>query len=133
MTIDAACAHPPSPELRRAVQQFNQGDYYACHETLENLWIAESRPVRRLYQGILQIGIALHHLQRGNEAGALSLLKRGPSLLRPFSPVCQDLDVAALIEDAHRAEGILQSGGLRRAQQLGRGFFPRIRWVGEMG
>jgi len=31
---------------------------------LELLWRAERRDVRRLYQGILQIGVAFHHLRR---------------------------------------------------------------------
>ena len=59
----ADCHEPAPPVLLDGLEQFNAGDYWECHETLETLWIAEPRPVRDLYQGILQIGVAFHHLR----------------------------------------------------------------------
>ena len=53
---------PPPALLLKAVGQFNEGQYWECHETLEELWRAEPRPLRDLYQGILQVGVAFHHL-----------------------------------------------------------------------
>src|SRR5262249_20822635 len=47
----------PPAELVRAVEQFNRGEFFECHETLEALWMAEAEPLRRLYQGILQVGV----------------------------------------------------------------------------
>ncbi|MDE3156980.1 MAG: DUF309 domain-containing protein [Acidobacteriota bacterium] len=94
---------PAPPLLLDAIAQFNRGEYFEQHETLEALWRAEPREVRRLYQGILQIGVAFHHLRRGNRAGAVRLLARGLHGIEPFAPVCQQVDVAALAADAHRA------------------------------
>ena len=111
------------------MEQFNAGDYYGCHETLEDLWVAENRPVRRLYQGILQVGVAFHHLQQGNERGALSLLKRGPALLRPFAPACLGLDIAGLIEGARRVEETIERFGGEKTRELGPELFPRIRRI----
>ena len=69
--------HEPAPRLLlRGIEQFNRGDYFEQHETLEELWNAESRKVRRLYQGILQIGVAMHHVKRGNHHGAVYMLTR---------------------------------------------------------
>jgi len=85
------------PELLTAIRQFNAGEYYACHETLEELWISERGVVRRMYQGILQIGVGLYHLQRGNEAGARNLLRRGSDQVRAFAPECCGLDLTALV------------------------------------
>lgn len=84
---------PPPPALRRGVEQFNAGEYWECHETLEHLWNAESRPVRDLYQGILQVGVALHHLRQGNYAGAIKMFRRGLPRLRDLPPVCQGVPV----------------------------------------
>ncbi len=61
---------PPPPALLAGIEQFNAGEYWECHETLETLWRAEPRPVRDLYQGILQIGVAFHHLRNDNIPGA---------------------------------------------------------------
>jgi len=91
---------PPSLTLRAAVRQFNDGDYFLCHETLEDLWIGEERPIRNVYQGILQIGIGLLHLQRGNKPGARTLLEQGMQRLQPFLPTCFKLDLASLCEEA---------------------------------
>jgi uncharacterized protein len=126
-TFDCKC--PPSPALVAGVCQFNDGEYFACHETLEELWLAEKGLLRGLYQGILQVGVGLYHLQRGNERGALILLARGTELLRPFTPCCLGIDVAALVGDAEEVLQTLQAFGLQRTQVLAPGLFPRIRLV----
>jgi predicted metal-dependent hydrolase len=94
------CDESPPPLLREGIAQFNRGEYFEQHETLERLWRAEPREVRRLYQGILQIGVAFHHLRRGNFHGTVYMLTRGARYLTPFSPRCQGIDVELLLIDA---------------------------------
>ena len=62
----SVCDEPSPPQLLEGIAQFNRGEYFEQHETLELLWRAEQREVRRLYQGILQIGVAFHHPRRRN-------------------------------------------------------------------
>ena len=81
-----SCEEPPPPELLEGIAQFNRGEYFEQHETLELLWRAERRDVRYLYQGILQIGVAFHHLRRLNHHGTVYMLTRGPRYLAPFAP-----------------------------------------------
>ena len=100
--------HPPYPDspdkpeatLQTAINTFNAGDYFASHEFLEALWMDETDPRRDLYKGILQIGIGLLHLQRGNIKGARRLLQGGCQLLEPFTPSCFGLDLNQLLNDA---------------------------------
>src|SRR6266851_319777 len=73
----SACQESPPPLLLAGIAQFNGGEYFEQHETLELLWRAERRDVRRLYQGILQIGVAFHHLRRANHHGTVYMLRRG--------------------------------------------------------
>jgi uncharacterized protein len=94
------CDESPPPLLREGIAQFNRGEYFEQHETLELLWRAEPREVRRLYQGILQIGVAFHHLRRRNYHGTVYMLTRGARYLTPFSPRCQGVDVEVLLIDA---------------------------------
>jgi len=70
---------------------------------LELLWRIEQRDVRRLYQGILQIGVAFHHLRRANYHGTVYMLRRGAEYLTPFAPRCRGVDVEALLVDAAAA------------------------------
>jgi predicted metal-dependent hydrolase len=90
---------PPPVELLRGVEQFNRGEYFECHKTLEDLWKTEPRPVRELYQGILQIGVALHHLRAERYRSAITLLERGSGYLQPFAPVHMRVNVAQLLAE----------------------------------
>src|SRR5450755_3067210 len=95
-----SCDEPPPPALLEGIAQFNRGEYFEQHETLELLWRAERRVVRYLYQGILQIGVAFHHLRKLNHHGTVYMLTRGSNYLRPLAPVCQRVDVQRLLDDA---------------------------------
>src|SRR5882724_2281502 len=74
-----SCDEPPPPQLLDGIAQFNRGEFFEQHETLELLWRAERRDVRYLYQGILQIGVAFHHLRRLNHHGTIYMLTRCPT------------------------------------------------------
>ncbi|TAF07560.1 MAG: DUF309 domain-containing protein [Nostocales cyanobacterium] len=71
-------------EFWQGVEQFNSGQFYACHDTLEALWIEATEPEKSLYQGILQIAVALYHLGNGNLRGAMILLGEGSNRLRRY-------------------------------------------------
>ena len=123
------CREPPPPPLRRGVAQFNAGEFFEQHETLEDLWREEARPVRRLYQGILQIGVALHHLRRGNHHGAVTMIARGTDHLRPFAPVCQGVDVADLIAAAARVRRAVDRLGPDRLDAFDWSLAPTVKWA----
>ena len=69
-------------EFWLGVEQFNAGQFYACHDILEALWIEATEPEKTLYQGILQIAVALYHLENSNLRGAMILLGEGTNRLR---------------------------------------------------
>jgi len=96
------CADRPPPEVLHGFEQFNRGEFFEQHETLEDAWIAESDPVRYLYQGILQVGVGLYHLRRGNLYGAGRMMAKGIALLQPFRPRCMGVDVDRFVADAAR-------------------------------
>lgn len=123
------CQEPAPPLLRTGIEQFNRGDYFEQHETLEELWNAEPREVRRLYQGILQIGVAMHHIRRGNHHGAVYMLTRGSEYLRPFTPTCQSVDVADLLAQAARLLELLEQLGRTGLASFDWLHAPRVRFV----
>ncbi|MBI3320178.1 MAG: DUF309 domain-containing protein [Candidatus Omnitrophica bacterium] len=123
------CDEPPPPLLLEGIAQFNRGEYFEQHETLEILWRAEARPVRRLYQGILQIGVAFHHLRRRNYHGVVYMLTRGQMYLRPFAPRCQAVDVEALLEAAALTLSRVEELGPTRLHEFDWGLAPRVSLV----
>ncbi len=92
----------------QGVEQFNQGHFYACHNTLEALWIEATEPEKTFYQGILQIAVALYHLGNSNWRGAVILLGEGINRLRRYPAIYSEIDVDHLL---------LQSAALLKALQ----------------
>lgn len=125
------CDESPPPLLVDAVAQFNHGEYFEQHETLELLWRAEPREVRRLYQGILQIGVAFHHLRRRNYHGTVYMLTRGTRYLAPFSPRCQGVDVERLLTDATTVLSAVERLGPDRLADFDWQLVPIVRILPE--
>lgn len=123
------CAEPPSPALLQGIAEFNRGEFFEQHETLEAAWIEEEDPIRYLYQGILQVGVGFHHLSRGNAYGAMRLWRRGVALLEAFPPVCQRVDVAGLIAATRRCMAELERLGRGGIHDFDRSLIPTIRLV----
>jgi hypothetical protein len=94
--IQSACQEPLAELARRGIDLFNQGKYYECHDELEEAWRQDEGDGRSLYQGILQTGIALYQIQRGNYRGAVKMLLRLRQWLDPLPDVCRGVNVAAL-------------------------------------
>lgn len=84
----------------QGVQQFNQQEFYACHDTLEALWMEAAEPLRRFYQGILQIAVACYHLSNHNWRGATILLGEGIGRLKDYQPSYEGIDVDRLVEQS---------------------------------
>ena len=122
------CADQPPPELIAGVAQFNAGQFYECHETLEAIWLREPGDIRRLYQGILQVGVAFYHLGRGNYRGATSLLETGITYLRAFGPECMGVEVQGLVDDSIAAYRELLRLGAERKAEFDPALTPVIEW-----
>jgi uncharacterized protein len=119
----------PPPQLLDGIRLFNAARWFEAHEVLERAWLAEPTPLRLLYQGILQVGVGLHHARNGNLPGALSLLDRGMSLLARFEPERLGVDVARLVGDASAARRALAApGGLEAYDWSGA---PRVHLAAE--
>jgi len=88
------------PEFWQGVEQFNSGQFYACHDTLEALWIESTEPDKSFYQGILQIAVALYHLGNRNWRGAVILLGEGSNRLRRYPAIYGGIDVEEFLSQS---------------------------------
>ncbi|MEH2067088.1 MAG: DUF309 domain-containing protein [Nostoc sp.] len=87
-------------EFWQGIEQFNSGQFYACHDTLEALWIEASEPEKSFYQGILQIAVALYHLENRNWRGAVILLGEGSNRLRRYPSSYGGIDIDELLSQS---------------------------------
>lgn len=123
----ARCHEPPPAELLRGIEQFNQREYFECHETLEALWNGERETIRVLAKGILQVGVGCYHLLRGNYRGTLLKLASGADYLEAFAPRCRRVEVARLISDARRLRAEVVALGPERLAEVDRALLPIIQ------
>ncbi|WP_017303606.1 DUF309 domain-containing protein [Spirulina subsalsa] len=89
-----------SSPLDQGIQQFNQQDFYACHDTLEAIWMEATEGERNFYQGILQIAVACYHLSNHNWRGTVTLLGEGTRRLRSYQPDYEGVNVSQLLADS---------------------------------
>jgi len=101
----------PPQEFWQGVEQFNQQEFYACHDTLEALWMEAFDPQKRFYQGVLQIAVACYHLGNLNWRGAVILLGEGIGRLRDYQPVYEGIDVTELLTQSIQLLKALQEAG----------------------
>lgn len=123
------CDDAPPPLLLEGIAQFNAGEYWECHETLETIWRVEPDHIRYLYQGILQVGVGFYHLRRGNWRGAVNKLRSGLAYLEPSAPTCMGIDVARLRAEAGNILAQLEGLGPSRTEELGTDALPQVRVV----
>ena len=118
------------PELvLKGIEEFNKGEFYECHEYLEEAWMQEPRRVRFLYQGILQVGVGFYHQQNGNWRGATGLLRNGTARLREFEPVTLGIDVAKLVRECERCLQELEDLGREQVREFDQSMVPKVKWA----
>ena len=134
----AAAANEKWPEVHRrnpeelpdlvleGIEEFNRGEFFKCHEYLEEAWMQESGRVRYLYQGILQVGVGFYHLENGNWRGATGLLRNGTIRLKEFEPVTLGVDVAKLVRESERCLQELESLGRERISEFDVSQIPKV-------
>ncbi len=125
--LEKAAGRPPEAALK-GIEEFNRGEFYECHEHLEEAWRAETRRIRYLYQGILQVGVGFYHQQNGNWHGAVALLRRGIERLREFEPETLGIDVSALVRESEACLKELERLGRERVRDFDHTKIPRVRW-----
>jgi predicted metal-dependent hydrolase len=92
----------------QGIEQFNQGDFYACHDTLEAIWMEAIAVDRNFYQGILQIAVGCYHLENYNWRGAVILLGEGIRRIQDYQPTYHDIDVSHLWQQSYQLLQTLQ-------------------------
>jgi predicted metal-dependent hydrolase len=85
--------------LERGVREFNEGFFFECHDTLEEMWSGLRGPSRDFFQGLIQVAVAFYHLTGGNRAGAASMLSRALKRFEKYPERYAGFELGA-----HRAE-----------------------------
>ncbi|MGB3790445.1 MAG: DUF309 domain-containing protein [Phormidesmis sp.] len=97
--------------FQQGIDEFNSRQFYACHDTLEAIWMEAETIEKPFYQGILQIAVAFYHLGNLNWRGGAILLGEGIARLRKFEPEHECIDVEMLVDQAVEWLMLVQTSG----------------------
>jgi predicted metal-dependent hydrolase len=105
--------------LARGIRLFNEGEFFHCHEVLEDAWRLERGRRRLFLQALIHAAVGFYHDQRGNPVGAAGQLRKASEKLAAYLPSCDGVDTAQLYRSVIAATEALQAG-----RQLSK--YPRI-------
>jgi hypothetical protein len=83
-TTDAADSGETGVTFARGLALFNTGEFFACHEVWEELWLRSSGEEKLFYKGLIQAAVAILHAERGNFRGAISTWRKASAKLDPL-------------------------------------------------
>jgi predicted metal-dependent hydrolase len=104
---------------RRGIELFNTGEFYKCHEVLEDVWRPSRGEERYFLQALIHFAVGFYHHQQGNRVGAELQLGKALRKLAGYLPTFQGVDTGRLYREGQIALEIIEAGGSIRD-------FPRI-------
>jgi predicted metal-dependent hydrolase len=99
-----------SGALAEGLACYSRAEFFHAHEHWESVWIGLQEPEKRFLQALIQIAVAFHHLQAGNSAGAISLLRRVLRRIEILPPTFGGISVAPLCAEVRAWLHVLEGG-----------------------
>lgn len=90
------------PRFEHAIRLFNDGEFFACHDVLEEIWNETLGDERRFYQGLIHAAVSLFHFEGGNLGGARRMYDSTVNYLSPYRPRFLGVDVDGFLESYQR-------------------------------
>ena len=87
------------PLYHRGIALYRSGEFFACHEVLEELWTPMQGPHRLFLQALIHFAVAFYHQQRGNPLGAEKQLRKALRKLEAYLPQYEGVDTATLFAE----------------------------------
>jgi predicted GNAT superfamily acetyltransferase/predicted metal-dependent hydrolase len=132
---DGAALHL-SPADRAGIQTgmdlYNAGEYWACHEALEEVWLDARAEDKLFLQGLIQAAAAFHkYLVQANAVGAVKLLTRSLNKLMRYSDSYMGLDMEAFKRGLSTCWREVIELGQRHIDEFDSELVPRMQWRDE--
>lgn len=116
-----------STELENGLACYRRGLFFDAHEHWELAWLALKEPEKSFLQALIQVTAAFHHLEKGNRAGALGLLRKALGRLERCTARFGGIDIPLLCEEVGEWIGAIESGAVTKPATT-----PRICPVGSL-
>lgn len=111
--------------LRDGLDLLHRGDFFAAHETWEEVWRSTTPEPKTLLQGLIQVAAALYQIRDlHRREGPRRTLAKARRNLEPWAPAALGLDIEGLLRSVAAWQDWLDQGGEPPAP-------PRVRVVEE--
>ncbi|MGW8249387.1 MAG: DUF309 domain-containing protein, partial [Anaerolineales bacterium] len=127
--LETACQDELSALALQGIEEFNRGEYFEAHESLEDAWNDDQSVGRELYRAILQVAVAYLQIERRNYAGAVKMFLRLRQWIEPLPERCRGVDVARLKTDAQLAYDHLVQLGPERIADFDRNLMGSVHLI----
>jgi hypothetical protein len=114
--------------LSKAALLFNHHLFFEVHEVLEAQWREEHDPARLFLQGLIQVAVAFHHLERRNFRGAVALLHDGLEKIMPARPAFLGVELQEFVARLIACHSELQRLGPEHCDQFKSTRIPRLQF-----
>jgi hypothetical protein len=95
----------------QGIALFNRGEFFDCHEVLEEVWTPSRQPERWFLQALIHFAVGFYHHQRGNMKGATRQLRKGLRKIEAYLPEWGGVRTGAIEQHARRCLAIIDHGG----------------------
>ncbi len=85
--------------IQDGIQLFNEREFFACHDVLEDYWSELTGREKSFFQGLIQAAVALFHFEEGNLGGARRMYVSCRANLAGFPQGVAGIDGRQLIQD----------------------------------
>ena len=120
------CLQALPPTAQKAVELFNEGEYYRSHEEFENAWRDEKGEVRMVYQAILQVAVVFLHIGINNYLGAIQLGEKATAKFEIWQGICQGIDLDHIRSHFKQVLDEVERLGPERIRDFDRQLFFKI-------
>jgi predicted metal-dependent hydrolase len=93
------------------IELFNRGEFFDCHEVLEQVWTPTRQPERWFLQALIHFAVGFYHHQRGNTKGASRQLRKGLRKIEAYLPEWGGVRTGVIAQQARRCLEIIEQGG----------------------
>ena len=101
----------PQSLFNKGIELFNRGEFYDCHEVLEELWTGTHQPERWFLQSLIHFAVGFHHHQHDNAIGASRQLAKGLRKIQAYLPEWGGVHTAGIEQEARRCLAVIEAGG----------------------
>jgi predicted metal-dependent hydrolase len=126
--LATACRMPLSKLALKGLEEFNHGEYFEAHESLEEAWNEDETVGRELYRAILQVAVAYLQIERRNFKGAMKMFLRVRQWINPLPDVCRGVNVEKLRKDTQEVHAALKELGPFRMDEFNRALLRPVEY-----